>query len=146
MMCRARILAAARDWVGTPYRHRASRKQVGADCLGLLRGVWREVVGAEPEVPPYYSPDWAETTGEDLLLAACHRHFVERAVSQAEPGDVLVFRMGLGCPAKHVAILSGEGRIIHAYWGRAVCETRLVPWWQRRIVAAFSFPITDEVC
>ena len=38
---------AARAWLGTPYRHQASVKGVGADCLGLVRGLWREVAGAE---------------------------------------------------------------------------------------------------
>jgi hypothetical protein len=54
-----RIIAEARSWIGTPYRHQASLKGVGCDCLGLLRGVWRAVMGAEPETPPY-APDWAE--------------------------------------------------------------------------------------
>ncbi|HWW12917.1 MAG TPA: peptidase P60, partial [Brevundimonas sp.] len=51
------MLAAARSWLGTPYRHQASMKGQGADCLGLVRGVWREVVGAEPEATPAYVPD-----------------------------------------------------------------------------------------
>jgi len=42
----------ARSWIGTPYVHQASVKGVGCDCLGLLRGVWRELVGAEPEKMP----------------------------------------------------------------------------------------------
>ena len=61
-MRRAAIVAAARSWIGTPYRHQASLKGVGCDCLGLLRGVWRDVVGDEPERPPAYSRDWAEAS------------------------------------------------------------------------------------
>ena len=38
-------VASARGWLGTPYHHQASLKGVGCDCLGLLRGVWREVIG-----------------------------------------------------------------------------------------------------
>jgi NlpC/P60 family putative phage cell wall peptidase len=106
----------------------------------LVRGVWRGVVGEEPERPPGYTPDWAEALGEETLLAAARRHFVEIALGAAREGDVLLFRMAMGSPAKHAAIVSGEDRIIHAYWGRAVCETRLVPWWKRRIAAAFQFP------
>ena len=136
------IVEAARGWIGTPYRHQASRKGVGTDCLGLLRGVWREVIGPEPERAPPYSPDWAEALGQETLLEAAQRHMVEITPGQAEAGDVLLFRMGLGMPAKHCAIVSGPERVIHAYWGRSVCETRLVPWWQRRIAAAFAFPET----
>ena len=135
-----RIVDAARNWRGTPYRHQASLKHVGCDCLGLIRGVWREVIGEEPEMPPAYTPDWAESLGEETLLQAARRYLIERPIGETTPGDVLLFRMGLGTPAKHAAIISAPGRIIHAYWGKHVCETRLVPWWSRRIAAAFSFP------
>ena len=54
------VVGAARGWIGTPYVHQASVRGAGCDCLGLLRGVWREVIGAEPETPPAYTPDWAE--------------------------------------------------------------------------------------
>lgn len=142
-LSREAIVAETRRWLGTPYRHQASLMGVGADCLGLVRGVWRGVVGAEPEAPPGYTPDWAEVLGEETLLAAARRHLGEIAIGEARPGDVLLFRMGLGAPAKHAAIVSGEDRIVHAYWGHAVCETRLVPWWRRRIAAAFEFPGVD---
>jgi NlpC/P60 family putative phage cell wall peptidase len=140
---REKIVAEARMWIGTPYAHQASLRGAGADCLGLVRGVWRAVVGDEPERAPAYTPDWAEALGEETLLAAARRHLREIAPGEARAGDVLLFRMGLGAPAKHAAIVSGADRIIHAYWGRAVCETRLVPWWRRRIAAAFAFPGAD---
>jgi NlpC/P60 family putative phage cell wall peptidase len=139
-MDRSLLIAEARAWIGTPYRHQASLKGVGCDCLGLVRGVWREVIGAEPERPPGYTPEWAEALGQETLLGAARRHMREIAIGEARAGDVVLFRMALGAPAKHVGILSDADRIIHAYWGRSVCETRLVPWWRRRIAAAFSFP------
>ena len=143
-MRRQDIVGTARGWIGTPYRHQASLKGAGADCLGLLRGVWRDLVGEEPERAPAYTPDWAEVMGEETLLEAARRHMAEIAPGQAGDGDVLLFRMGLGSPAKHAAIVSGPDRIIHAYWGQAVTETRLVPWWRRRIAAAFRFPGLED--
>lgn len=137
---RSAIVGEARRWIGTPYRHQASLVDVGSDCLGLVRGVWRQVIGPEPEKPPPYTPDWAETPGGDDLLEAARRWLVEVPAGAAREGNVLLFRMALGAPAKHAAIVSGRDTIIHAYWGRSVCETRLVPWWRRRIAAAFSFP------
>ena len=71
------VVTAARAWIGTPYVHQASVKGVGCDCLGLLRGVWRELHGAEPEAAPPYSPDWAETTGAETMYLALKRHLVE---------------------------------------------------------------------
>ena len=44
---REEIVRLAREWIGTPYQHQASLKGVGADCLGFLRGVWREAVGED---------------------------------------------------------------------------------------------------
>lgn len=143
-MRRADIVAAAREWLGTPYQHQASRKGQGTDCLGLVRGVWRDVIGSEPQDVPPYTPDWAELAGSDQLLDAARGHLTEVSLGAASISDVLLFRMGLGCPAKHCAIISDEGRIIHAYWGRSVCETRLVPWWTRRICGAFSFPGLED--
>ena len=40
-----RVVDAARGWLGTPYVHQASSKGSGADCLGLIRGIWREIFG-----------------------------------------------------------------------------------------------------
>lgn len=138
------IVEAARSWLGTPYRHQASVKGVGADCLGLVRGVWREVVGGEPEPVPAYRADWAEVGGEETLLAAARRWLVEIPVARARPGDVLLFRMAPGCAVKHCGILSAvdgaEPRFIHAYWGRAVVESWLGRWWRERLEAAFTWP------
>ena len=138
---RAAIVAAARAWLGTPYQHQASLKGVGCDCLGLVRGVWRELYGAEPEPPPPYRADWAETGSHETLLEAARRHLIPTDTFQ--PGDVLLFRMSAEVCVKHAAIVCAAdpgAKIIHAYWGRACVESWLGPWWRRRIAFAFSFP------
>ena len=137
-------VATAREWLGTPYRHQASVKGEGADCLGLVRGVWRETQGSEPEETPAYQPDWAEVGGTETLLDAARRWLVEKPVEEMQPGDILLFRMAGGAPAKHCAILTAMGppepRMIHAYWGRAVVESWMGPWWKRRLAAVFAWP------
>ncbi|MEP9352037.1 NlpC/P60 family protein [Xanthobacter sp. KR7-65] len=137
---RAAVLAEARAWIGTPYLHRASLKGHGADCLGLVRGVWRAVVGAEPEPLPPYAPDWAEAGRRETLAEAAGRCLVPVALDAAAPGDVLLFRFRAHLPAKHAAILAPGARMIHAYDGASVCETALSPWWRRRLAYAFAFP------
>jgi NlpC/P60 family putative phage cell wall peptidase len=147
---RARIVETARGWIGTPYRHQASLKGVGGDCLGLVRGVWRELYGPEPEAPPPYRADWAETGGRETLLLAAGRWLEPVALDGFAPGDVLLFRMSPGACVKHCAIVSArapgdlEPRIVHAYWGRAVVESWLGPWWRRRLAAAFAFPNVES--
>jgi NlpC/P60 family putative phage cell wall peptidase len=133
----ALIIAEARSWIGTPYRHQASLKGVGCDCLGLLRGVWRGVVGAEPELPPPYAPDWAEA-GADALMAAARRHLL--AMHAVEPGCVLLFRWRDGLPAKHCAIATSAATMIHAHDGACVAEVAFRPWWQRHLAGVFAFP------
>lgn len=139
-LVRAHAVDAARRWIGTPYRHRASLMGAGADCLGLVRGVWRMLRGAEAERPPAYSPLWAETGAADALRAALARHMCALPVEAARAGDVMLFRFAPGAAAKHAAVLSGGGRMVHAYAGRGVVETPMGTWWLRRRAAAFAFP------
>ncbi|PIE16785.1 MAG: peptidase [Rhodobacterales bacterium] len=135
------VVELARGWIGTPYRHQAATKGAGADCLGLLRGIWRELYGNEPEAVPAYTPDWSEPQGQERLWQAARRHLIE----QHEPaaGDVLLFRMRSGGVAKHLGIAGRIGAhptFIHAYTGHGVVESPLSAPWQRRIVARFRFP------
>ncbi len=133
----------ARGWIGTPYVHQASCKGAGADCLGLLRGVWREVLGREPEAVPAYSPDWSEPQREEALWAAARRHLWEKPLAVLAPGDVVLFRMRAGSVAKHLGIIGRIGEapsFIHSYSGHGVVESPLSDPWRRRIVAAFQFP------
>ncbi|MBO9410400.1 MULTISPECIES: NlpC/P60 family protein [unclassified Ruegeria] len=143
---RDQIVAEARTWLGTPYVHQASCKGAGSDCLGLLRGVWRAVLGPEPESVPSYSMDWSEPQGDERMWQAARRHLTSKAVEDMQPGDVLLFRMRDGRVAKHVGIVSEGGeapRFIHAYSGHGVVENTLSDPWRRRVVACFGFPLED---
>ncbi len=123
--------------------HQASVRGAGTDCLGLLRGVWREVMGPEPVSVPAYSADWAEAGGREELLAAGRMWLVPKPAAEAEAGDVILFRMRDGAVAKHLGIQSvaGDGaRFVHAYAGHGVLESPLSEPWARRIAARFRFP------
>lgn len=139
-MSRPDVVAAARGWIGTPYVHQASVKGAGTDCLGLLRGVWREVQGAEPEPVPAYTRDWSEPSGAERLWAAAARHL---APGRGAAGEVLLFRMRAGAVAKHVGIAARVGpgaSFVHAFTGHGVVESPLSGPWARRVVARFAFP------
>ncbi|MEQ6247745.1 NlpC/P60 family protein [Sulfitobacter sp. HNIBRBA3233] len=140
-MSAAQIVRAAQAWIGTPYVHQASLRGAGCDCLGLVRGVWRDVFGTEPEAVPAYSMDWSEPSGEERLWAAALRHLVPVAAPQA--GSVVLFRMRHGAVAKHLGIVSRAGddpAFVHAYSGHGVVESALTAPWRRRVVATFDFP------
>jgi len=139
----AEVVAEARSWIGTPYLHQAAAKGAGTDCLGLLRGLWRTLMGDEPEPVPPYTDDWAEPSGDEVLLRAAERWLSRKDRSDVMIGDVLLFRMRQGSVAKHLGIQSEVGAnaaFIHAYTGHGVVESPLSQPWQRRIAARFSFP------
>lgn len=137
------IVSRAQGWLGTPYQHQASCKSAGTDCLGLLRGLWREVYGAEPRVVPAYTADWSEPSGREDLLNAAQGLLMPVALGTEQPGDVLVFRMRQGAVAKHLGILcqtGAEASFIHAYSGHGVVLSPLSAPWRRKVAAHFRFP------
>ena len=169
---RSEIVCLARTWLGTPYHHQASLKGIGCDCVGLVRGVWRELYGDEPQALPAYTRDWAEAQGRETLLEAARRHLVEIPRTEALPGDILIFRWRRTAPAKHCAILAsgtaapplpacGErvgvrgshrgapirsATMIHALEGAPVSEVSLSPWWRRHLAGAFAFQCEPSTC
>jgi len=133
------IVAAARAWLGTPYRHQAATLGAGCDCLGLLRGVWRTLYGAEPMALPPYRADWRDLSHAETLLATAQALLVP-----AEPplaaGQIALFRLnGLPLP-KHCGILVAPDRFIHAQERLGVIEGNLTEGWRKRIAGLFSFP------
>jgi NlpC/P60 family putative phage cell wall peptidase len=135
-----RVIAAARRWLGTPYHDQASLIGVGCDCLGLARGLWREIVGPESFPIPPYSRDWGETGTVEVLAEGARGMMIEVVPGAAGPGALVLFRMVPGAIAKHVGILSGPRRFIHAYERLGVIEEPLTQAWRRRVAFAFLFP------
>ena len=133
------VIAATRLWLGTPYVHQASVLGAGCDCLGLARGVWRDLHGPEPVTPPPYTRDWGEAGGAEVLAEAARRFPLEIPVSEAGPGALTLFRMARGAPAKHCGVRSETG-LIHAYEGGGVIEEPWSPQWARKAAFAFHYP------
>ena len=138
-------VAIAQRWIGTDYAHQASLEGIGADCLGLFRGVWRELFGVEPiEVPPY-SEDWSVADGTQMVkTAGCIMDAV--TPDAAEPGDIALLRMRQSGPVKHMGIL-GQRRegltLIHAYSLHGVVETHFSAPWRRRVHSFYALPFRN---
>jgi NlpC/P60 family putative phage cell wall peptidase len=135
-----KVIAAARAWLGTPYHDQASLRGVGCDCLGLARGVWRDVIGDEPVVIPPYSRDWGEAGAREVLLEGATEALIGVPITEVAPGDLLLFRMRRDAIAKHIGILTTPDTFIHAYDRLGVVEEHLSDFWRRRIACAFRFP------
>ncbi|MBD8649826.1 C40 family peptidase [Rhizobium sp. CFBP 13726] len=140
-MSAEQIVAIAQSWIGTPYRHQGATRGIGCDCIGLIRGIWRDLYGEEPEPVGPYAPDWAERGGEDRLLEAGIRLFGPAlGLGQMQPSDLLLFRWRPDTMVKHAGIFVGPSHFIHAYEQMAVTRSVLVPSWRRKIAAVHRFP------
>ncbi|WP_435259174.1 NlpC/P60 family protein [Thioclava sp. FR2] len=137
------VAEIARSWIGTPYQHQASVRDVGADCLGLIRGIWRSQLGSEPCQLPGYTQDWGECSGDEVLRQAADRWLIRIGNKPQYVGSVLLFRIREKAIAKHLGILVSLGSLptfIHAYSGHGVVESPLSDPWRRRIAAVYAFP------
>jgi NlpC/P60 family putative phage cell wall peptidase len=141
-MRRGEIVAAARAWLGTPYRHQAATLGAGCDCLGLLRGVWRSLYGEEPTVPNYRA-DWRDARHAAGLVAAADE-LLAPAGDELKAGQVVLFRLGRTAAPKHCGILVGAARFVHAQEGLGVVEANLTDGWAKRVAGRYEFPgVTD---
>ena len=124
------ILAAARSWLGTPWRHQGRLKGVAVDCGGLIIGVGKELGLLEFDTRAYGRiPDGQQ------LRALCEQHLMPKLINEVASGDVLLMRISRH--PQHLAIVGDRGdpfSLIHAYADAGACG----PKWLRRIVVAYS--------
>jgi NlpC/P60 family putative phage cell wall peptidase len=133
-----KIIGIAREWIGTPYHHQEDKKQIGCDCLGLIRGIWRDLYGTDnPEIVPNYSPTWGDHCQHDPLFDVSNKYFIKK--KHMRMGDLLLFRLRYDMAVKHCSIYTGEGTMIHAYSCHEVCEEEYSTWWSKRLAGIFSF-------
>jgi cell wall-associated NlpC family hydrolase len=142
MTTRADIVARAREWIGTPYRHQGRRRD-GCDCLGLIVGVAAELGLARWVVPGYSGhPDGHS------LAEACDRHLVSQLgldPGEIEAGMVALFWYARRGFAQHLAILTrlDDRRLamVHSLQRNdRVVEHGLSAFWNVRLLSAWDYP------
>ena len=107
----ARIVAAARSWLGVRWRHQGRTVRDGVDCIGLCICVARECGYSVPNATGY-----ARRQDGSQLMAALSTHLSPVPKGQGSQGDVALFRDD-GFPV-HVGILAlrrGIQTVIHAH-------------------------------
>src|SRR5690606_7297010 len=110
----------------------------GCDCLGLVRGVWRALYGAEPVPLPAYSADWRRAPASGLLEVA--EALLRRVAGGPEAGHLVLFRLGRTSAPRHCGVMVGHDRFIHAQEGLGVVEANLGEGWRKRVAGTFVFP------
>ena len=109
---RARVIAAAQTWLGTPFHDGAAVKGVGVDCAQLLAAAYSEAgLIARPEIAPY-SAQWFLHNDEPLFEAFVRRY--AREVESPSPADIVLYRVGRSY-AHGALVIAWPARIIHAF-------------------------------
>ncbi len=109
---RAAIVAAVREWLGTPYHHCADIKGVGVDCGMLLCRVYVDLGIVAPFDPRPYTHDWMLHRAEETFLNALLARAV--LVETPQPGDVAMWRFGRCYSHGAVVVKSEPLTVVHA--------------------------------
>jgi len=86
------------EWVGTPFRHFAGVKKVGADCLHFALAVYESLGAIKDPLRgvKYYGHDWCHHTDEQKFYKGLTRRpeFVEVGFKNLMNGDLLLYQFG----------------------------------------------------
>lgn len=132
------LVAAARRYLGVPFRHRG-RTARGLDCAGLVLRAYADLGVVMPDVRHY-----GREPHKDGLRAAVVRALGQPVEDAPQVGDVLL--MAFDRDPHHVGIvgdyLHGGLSLIHSYGdvGRVV-EHRLDDGWRAKILEVYRRPI-----
>jgi len=132
------IVAEARTWVGTPYRHHG-RNKYGLDCCGLI-----VVVGNKFGLVEYEDMWYGPMPDGVQLIAECNKVF-GKPLNRLVAGGVAVMWMSKRNMPQHMGIIvpyrKTELGLVHSYQTfNGVREHRLDEMYQRRIVAVYGYP------
>lgn len=106
----SRLMKEADEWLGTPYRFGASERGKGADCSGLVTGVFANALNLKLPRSSRDQAEWCSPLG---------------GVREAIPGDLVFFAPGGKGSVNHVGIYLGDGRFVHASSSRGVMVSSL---------------------
>ena len=128
------IINAARQCLGTRFRHQGRIAGVGIDCAGVAIHVARQIGAGHLDVSGYGRTPANGQLEQSLDIQPC----LERVtLADRAPGDLLLMRFARD--PQHLAICAGE-TIIHAYEAAGLCcEHRLSSLWAARIVRVYRF-------
>lgn len=113
---RARVLAAAALWLGTPFRDCASVRGAGVDCAMLIKAAFEEAGVESPFKVDRYSAQWYLNGDRELWIPMLLERGIEIDEKQALPADIVLYKFGSKFYS-HGALIEAKGwpNIIHAY-------------------------------
>lgn len=118
---RAKVVAEAQTWLGTPFHHEARVKGAGVDCGQFVIAVFENVGLIEHIETDHYPPDFHLHRDVEWyasnLLAYCDE---VNSPDNLLPGDIVLFKIGR--VYSHGAIVVDWPWAIHAYVPRGVAR------------------------
>lgn len=121
---RARVVAEARRWVGTPYHPSADLLGVGVDCGMLIVRVFVDTGLCAPFDPRPYPQDWHLHRDDERYLGFVFDRAAE--VERPGPGDVVAFRYGRAYAHGGIVTVADPLSFVHAFSpAQAVVEEAL---------------------
>jgi NlpC/P60 family putative phage cell wall peptidase len=133
MTTRADIVAEARKWLATPFRHQGRLLGRGADCGGLVLGVGKALGVLAYDAAPVYG---RRPSGNEMRRLL--NQYFDPWNGPEQPGDVLLFAFE-GEP-QHIGIANESGGVIHVYaQARRCVEHHMDPSWRARIRGVWRF-------
>lgn len=127
------FITAARECIGTPFRHQGRIAGRGLDCAGLVIHAAKGVGLTLTDYAGY--PD-QPFNGMLKRMVDSQKHLVEIPKTDVLPGDVLLMRVRQA--PQHLAIVSYGEYIIHAYQNIGKVAEHCIDQMERlKIVAAY---------
>ncbi len=134
---RDEIVAAARSYIGTKWRHRG-RNRRGVDCIGLVYLAYKDSGVYAEDKSGYGREPW-----NDELRQGLRERFGD-PTDEPQPGDIALFEMR-NEPPRHIGILGnyrhGGLSIIHADNRNGVVEQGLENTKNLILVEVYKCPV-----
>jgi NlpC/P60 family putative phage cell wall peptidase len=108
---RAKLIAEARSWIGTPYRQLGAIKGIAVDCSMLLVRCVIDAGIVEPFDPRPYPPAWFLHQDDERYIDWLGLVAVE--ISTPKAGDIVAFKIGRAFA--HSGIVTDPTHLVHAF-------------------------------
>lgn len=119
---RTAVIAEARTWIHTPFRHQARIKgpRGGVDCGQILACIYTNVGVREVGPTEPYPMQWALHQTRELYVEELLKYTREITEAEALPGDIVVYKVAHTYSHGAVVIDPWPGTILHAVNGFGV--------------------------
>ena len=125
------------DLIGVPFVNRGRSKDVGYDCYGLVKEVYRRYGYNIPE----YDTDYTDTERINGLIAGNTKGYPWHKIAEPKAPCLLAIRFGAPYGViNHTGVYIGDGMFVHTRERIGVnIDSIYSPAWRRVIVGFYEY-------